>query len=614
MRTLCVLVVLFAAVSSPSWAQEADQTDWRGGGSVSGPVAQWADTFESSTGVSWMSVPGQLALSSSPLTTPSEYLLNDEYYLAFGIDSADFDGDGDTDLVGTAEASRILAIWWNNGDSPVTFTREVIATPNQPSAVRAADIDSDGHVDIVATINHAREKVAWWRNGGDDPITWTKQDIDGAWGGAYEVFTDDVNQDGHLDVLSTAWERQEVAWWENDGGDPIVWTKHVVDGDFLGAHSVCTGDFDDDGDVDLVGTSGLIHQVAWWRNDGGDPIFWTKTVLDTQFVGGRSVCTADFDGDGDVDFAGTCWDHHVKWWRNDGGDPIVWTPFTIRAHFDGGHSIRAADVNGDGRVDLLAAGFILDAMAWWENNGGDPVSWTEHMVATSYDGAIEVHSGDVDGDGALEVLGTSYNLGEFTWWEVTEFGTSGELTSSVLDTQGSGLGSIDWVATNPAGTSLHFQVRSSDDFASMGSWSGDINTPANLGALDRYVQYKVVLGSADPAGSPILDRVVFGPPLAGVESGSLSRPARSLAASPNPFNPQATISFAMDREEKIRISVYSATGRRVRTLADGVYAAGPHQLSWDGQDNHGRSLPSGMYLVRLEAPGYHESKKLVLLR
>ncbi len=616
MRLSIVVVGLLVLVSVPGMlrAQGIQQTDWSGGGGVTGPVTDWEDRFDAAGGVSWQSVPGRMALSSSALGSPVEHLINDEYYLSFGIDSADLDGDGDTDIVGVAEGSRTVAVWWNEGGSPPTLVKEVIDTVNEPSAIRAADISGDGLPDVVVAMNPAVGKIRWWRNDGGAPVTWTRGDIDMDWGSSFEVFTDDVDGDGRADVLSTSYDRKEVAWWHNDGGDSISWTKHTVDAGFDGAHSVCTGDFDGDGDRDLVAAAAVDNQVAWWRNDGGDPISWTKTVIDTQFTGGRSVCTADFDGDGDTDIAGTCWSNHVKWWRNDGGDPVVWTEFVVRTLFDGGHSIRAADLNGDGRTDILAAGFVADLVAWWENAGGDPVSWIEHTVAAGYNGAIEVHSGDVDGDGDLDMLSTSYNLGEFTWWEISEFGESGELTGSILDTQGSQPGSIEWSSIEPPGTSLAFQIRSSEDPEDLGGWSSNITTPGSLGGLGRYVQYRVLLASIDPNVSPILDQVVFGPPLMGVESSSTHKPGRALAVRPNPFNPLTTLSFSLEKNGPVRLTVFSTSGRRVRALADGRFSSGIHELTWDGTDDLGRTLPSGVYWIRLEAGDRRDTRKMVLLR
>ena len=88
----------------------------------------------------------------------------------------------------------------------------------------------------------------------------------------------------------------------------------------------------------------------------------------------------------------------------------------------------------------------------------------------------------------------------------------------------------------------------------------------------------------------------------------------SLTAYPNPFNPQTTITFSLERDEWATVSVYELTGRRVALLADRTFDAGTHSLLWSGRDEAGRSMPSGTYLVRLETESAVRAQKLMLLR
>ena len=83
---------------------------------------------------------------------------------------------------------------------------------------------------------------------------------------------------------------------------------------------------------------------------------------------------------------------------------------------------------------------------------------------------------------------------------------------------------------------------------------------------------------------------------------------------PNPFNPTTTISFGLATREHVRLAVYDAGGRRVRTLVDGPMAPGYHDRAWDGRDDDGQRLASGVYLYRLYAGEYSDGGKLVLLK
>ncbi len=83
---------------------------------------------------------------------------------------------------------------------------------------------------------------------------------------------------------------------------------------------------------------------------------------------------------------------------------------------------------------------------------------------------------------------------------------------------------------------------------------------------------------------------------------------------PNPFNPETTIRFDLPRSEEIDLAVYNLTGQQVATLVHGVREAGAYTLRWDGRDDDGRALASGVYLYRLTAGDRAATRKLLLLR
>ena len=76
MRLGLALSLILPLTAGSVLADGAVQSDWSGGGGVTGPVANWVSTFESASATSWMSVPGQLALSSTPLPSPVEHRID----------------------------------------------------------------------------------------------------------------------------------------------------------------------------------------------------------------------------------------------------------------------------------------------------------------------------------------------------------------------------------------------------------------------------------------------------------------------------------------------------------------------------------------------------------
>ena len=99
----------------------------------------------------------------------------------------------------------------------------------------------------------------------------------------------------------------------------------------------------------------------------------------------------------------------------------------------------------------------------------------------------------------------------------------------------------------------------------------------------------------------------------GVPDGVLP-PVAAVRAAPNPFNPSTTLRFEVAAAGAVTVEVCDLRGRVVRTLADRVMAAGPASIAWDGRDDRGAALPSGVYLARVSAGAASGTTKLVLAK
>jgi len=89
---------------------------------------------------------------------------------------------------------------------------------------------------------------------------------------------------------------------------------------------------------------------------------------------------------------------------------------------------------------------------------------------------------------------------------------------------------------------------------------------------------------------------------------------RLLGAYPNPFNPRTTIAFELPEERHVRIAVFDIAGRMVGVLADGAYGGGRSTVVWNGTNEGGEALASGVYFVRMDAGDERDSRSIVLLR
>ncbi|MEW6752975.1 MAG: FlgD immunoglobulin-like domain containing protein [Candidatus Latescibacterota bacterium] len=95
-----------------------------------------------------------------------------------------------------------------------------------------------------------------------------------------------------------------------------------------------------------------------------------------------------------------------------------------------------------------------------------------------------------------------------------------------------------------------------------------------------------------------------------------ARPAATglEAAYPNPFNSATVLRFSLAEAGGVRLTVYDALGQRVRLLVDEPRAAGAHRVTWDGRDQQGRAVASGVYVARMLAGRRTWERSVVLAR
>jgi hypothetical protein len=87
-----------------------------------------------------------------------------------------------------------------------------------------------------------------------------------------------------------------------------------------------------------------------------------------------------------------------------------------------------------------------------------------------------------------------------------------------------------------------------------------------------------------------------------------------LNAYPNPFNPTTTISFTIKEADFVTVEIFNISGRRVKTLAKDNYETGKYNLVWNGENDSGKKLSSGIYFYRMKTSTYQKSKKFIMLK
>jgi hypothetical protein len=322
--------------------------------------------------------------------------------------TADLDGDGDGDvLAGALEDSRLVS-FRNLSGSGDTWASQLIATSNAPfRALQPADFDGDGDVDFVS---NPGQDLRVFRNlaAGSvwDPSSVATPAVLYQSRGSAEAV--DLDADGDVDIL-TPIDSVGLMWFEN-AGDGITWTRRTV---AAGAPSFFAYSADVDGDADAdVLTTANDGAILWYENAGAAGAWIAHTV---SRPGMGAIRVGDVDGDGDPDVLTSTSGTTLLWLENAAGNGSVWTTHTVGTLPASALWTDAGDLDGDGDLDGLATVFSsIFGLVWYENLGGGS-GWVRHSVLGTTTSLTHGRLGDLDGDGAPDVLTSAGSNSTIGW-------------------------------------------------------------------------------------------------------------------------------------------------------------------------------------------------------
>ncbi len=390
------------------------------------------------------------------------HTLIDHVIHGHNLQVADIDGDGNDDIF-SAEmgnwtgrvnnpTARVLVFF---SDGKGNFTKQIVSLDQGVHEARIADLDGDGRLDILAKpFRHNAPRLVVWLNRGNvkSPLPlnkWQRHLVDDALPpDAKRIFveTADLDGDGLRDIITGP------AWHKNPGTAGGKWERHDIGAGF--ANLATSYDFDRDGDIDLLGTTGAfmgsqfilaindgrgnfklrtdlpkgsgdflqgaaaaqllsntnVVVLSWHKNTNGLEALvyptnaadgkWELTTL-SSFSRNEQVSIGDIDRDWASDIL--LGDH---WLRNtDKG----WTLHRIgnvqdlnpKAEVDRN---RLADINGDGLLDSVVS-LELDSHIVWFEQGGLPLApWKRHIIGKVPGMGFSMDVADFDMDGDLDVV------------------------------------------------------------------------------------------------------------------------------------------------------------------------------------------------------------------
>jgi hypothetical protein len=479
------------------------------------------------------------------------------------------------------------------------------------------DLDQDGKPEVMFCTDENGATLYLYENQGDDDwaLVWTFNITEAFW--SLTITTGDVDQDGlpeiyagvrnasatHFGLWIFEWDGVAGSDTYGNGAEPTFKTNFNDVIPNPSPYSLRVLDIDGDGKVEIIAgdektdgqTEGTVLIMELTEGDLTFPNFTVEYESTGKgygdFEGGIDV--RDFDNDGNMEVALSAYqDNQLIVIRATGEDTyeevlnLTLTPGRDgRAH----RSLRSADWDGDGRFELYYAAEDMGEVLVITNDGDmAQVDSTNVFMIADFPSTVRgADVGDLDGDGE----GSYYIAGhnnfqvfdlEFTGTDVTD-SLSYTLTTIYDGRDPSGYGGFQY-----------------QDLAVLGDADGD---------------GKRELAVINVTSEPYLEILE-----AGNVAAVLSRPEKipteyALHQNfPNPFNPSTDISYELVRAGEVTLEVYDLLGRRVKTLVSGFKGIGRHHTMWDGTNEQGVQVSSGVYVYTLRVNGFVSSRKMTLMR
>lgn len=366
------------------------------------------------------------------------------YTYSYACLAIDLDGDGDLDLTSSdAEPNSNLYLLSNDGRGAFEFSfiQKFAGHGDQPVRLErhaAGDINGDGRPDIVI-VDNLNWDVRWFENPGPERLRerWPLHRICAPreLPGSYDVALGDLDGDGDQDVATSSWRfGNRFDWYENLGqpGSGSDWLRHEIDSEIGETRTIAIADFNRDGKPDLLGTSRTGNRVLWYANSGAPASEgWNKQVIDASTIAPTHGHPVDLDGDGDIDVVmafglaasaniEASASHQVAWYENLGspGTGKEWRKHSIAANFPQAFEAVTGDLDGDGDLDVVATAWTSSGGLYWMENPGDPRGeWQVHRIKVPWSNAVTVVLADMDGDQRLDIVACAERgANELRWW------------------------------------------------------------------------------------------------------------------------------------------------------------------------------------------------------
>jgi len=366
--------------------------------------------------------PANISYYTDTSSIPAKARWNDnqvisESYTIYGFDVGDVDQDGKADVVLAPYTYYGASIYYyrNGGSNSWSKYTLISGYVYYPRSVALADISGDGYLDAFYSVGsyYYNNRVGWLDSRGNpNKNYWSNTNVlSGQTVTGTDCFSGDLNSDGHRDVgLFFTTNKQAIVYYNDAPYDGSRLSPgYIEDGGLVGLSDLEHCDVDQDGDIDYLVTAYTSGTVGWFENDGSpfDDGWEFHRINGIIISGAKEVDWGDIDGDGDIDVAVSSYDsHQIMWFENTGIVRSIWEYHRVGS-MNYPFGIGVADFNQDGIMEIVASAgyYYADGIRCFYTS--DPTgSWNTYFIANSLSYCGRINITDMNRDGYMDIIVT----------------------------------------------------------------------------------------------------------------------------------------------------------------------------------------------------------------
>ncbi len=322
-----------------------------------------------------------------------------------------------------------------------TSPETIITGSSGVKEISIADLNNDQYEDIVAA-NYSSETIDVYINPSSTDATWSKTTVRSNIQDITTILTVDIDNDSDFDIISADTGSFSIKWDVNLDGSGSNWTNRIVTSTAGAIRSMCTGDLNKDGYIDIVAADDSRDRIFYLQNNYNNLNSWQSISIYEDADNPMSLFCGDIDHDNDIDVVSASQNSStINWHENVNGNGLTWETFQVSDSVPFVNKIYVSDINNNSYLDIISTSPASSTVNWHKNVEGNGRTWETNTIYSTLPYTTDLVVEDLDHDGDPDILSGSSQSKNVLWienliptennWAIHQIGSTIEYPGSI---------------------------------------------------------------------------------------------------------------------------------------------------------------------------------------